>query len=427
MAIVQGALIAAGLALGITASAAGAGLVETGPDALSQTTSLGKIIASSPNTPVHILFVHGIRVSDRGASTTFRANLCARLKTICAGTEPFKIEQTHRLNVGPRPGLTYMGGAIWPNDAAWAMGPFVDRYEYARKGGGAPIIVDEVNWWPLVLPLRCLALLRPEADLAGPDVKDLRVCAAVDEAGGPLDDGIHYPFLAKADLDTLIHTKPPGGGAALANGFVKRALMDWGLSDAVIALGPMRKYLHEAIDQAFSYAADRDQRRGRTVNYVVVSESLGSFIVFDAYAGRNPAVREVLDDTAYVYFFANQLALLELGRLEDPTEQAPLPATAPGGTPASDTGPSLHRALTEWAGPGPRARLAGAGPAYKQIIAFSDPSDALTFRVPPIDGVTVVNVYDRNGIDILHLVADPVAAHTGHDSNPHVLDLMLGQ
>ena len=419
---VQGALMAAGLTLGIVTSAAGAGLVETGPDLLSQTTSLGAIIAASKDEPVHILFVHGIRAGDRGSSDTFRANLCARLKDICLGAEPVRVERAHRLDVGPRPDLTYMGQTIWPNDAAWAAGPFVDRYEYARKGGGAAIVVDEVNWWPLALPLRCLALLQPEAELAGPDVDDLRVCAAVNKAGQPLDDGIHYPFLAKARLDSLIATKPLGGGAALGNGFVKRALMDWGLSDAVIALGPMQKYLREAIDQAFGYAADRDMRAGRPARYVVVSESLGSFIVFDAYAQRKASVRAVLDDTAYVYFFANQLALLELGRLSRPGEATPLSPTALEATPAPAL--SLHGAMTEWGGRGRRELVVGR-PAYKQIIAFSDPSDALTFRVPPIDGVTVVNVYDRNGIDLLHLGADPVAAHTGHSSNPHVLDLML--
>ncbi len=70
--------------------------------------------------------------------------------------------------------------------------------------------------------------------------------------------------------------------------------------------------------------------------------------------------------------------------------------------------------------------ITSAPPAFKQIIAFSDPSDVLTFRVPPIEGITVVNVYDRNGLDVLHLAADPVAAHTGHSGNPRVMGLMLG-
>jgi hypothetical protein len=240
-----------------------------------------------------------------------------------------------------------------------------------------------------------------------------------------LNDDVHYPYLSKSALDALIQTKPPGGGAARANGFVKRALMDWGLSDAVIALGPIKRYLRATIDQAFSYAADRDKRHGRPVKFVVVSESLGSFIVFDAYAQRKKFVREVLDDAAYIYFFANQLALLELGRLSEASvQELPLHA-APGAPPAAPQTLSLHGALTEWVSQGQRALAAGVHPAYKQIIAFSDPSDALTFRVPPIEGVRVVNVYDRNGIDILHFGADPVAAHTGHSSNPHVLDLML--
>jgi len=414
------ALIAVGLALGIGASPAAAGVVETGPDRLADTTSLGAIIASSADAPVHILFVHGMRAGDRGASATFRAGLCARLKDICDVTRPPKAELNHRLSIGPRPDLTWMGQPIWPTDAAWSGGgPFVDRYEYPRKGGGAPIVVDEINWWPLALPLRCLALLEPEAELAGPDAAGLRVCAAVDGQGNPLDPTIHYPFLSKADLARLIATRPKGGGAAAANGFVKRALMDWGLSDAVIALGPMRDYLHDTIDQAFAYA-EGGSGGAEPAKYVVVAESLGAFIVFDAYAHGKTAVRSVLDDTSYVYFFANQVALLELGRLGRPAGPAGVPSAA---TPAE---PSLLGALADWGAH--RVLAAGAGlPATRQIIAFSDPSDALTFRVPPIPGVKVVNLYDRNGVDILHIAADPVAAHTGHAGNPQVLDVMVGR
>jgi len=402
------------------------GLIEAGPDTLYQTRSLGQIIASSETEPVHILFVHGLRTGDRGASAIFRANLTARLTDILVGTAPSKTELTHRLEVGPRPGLTYMGEAIWPNDAAWAMGPFVDRYEYARKQGGHAIIVDEVNWWPLALPLRCRALLEPEASLAGADVPNLRLCAAVDKHGEPLNDDIHYPFLAKSRLDALLGAKPPGGGAALANGVIKRELVDWGLSDAAIALGPMKRYLCAAMDQAFSYAADRDKRQKRPGTFVVVAESLGSFIVFDAYARGHGSVREVLDDTAYIYFFANQLALMELGRLNEPSLREPslrLPSWRALLGRAKPPAPemSLHGALAAWSGG--RGRSDGAN--AKQIIAFNDPSDALTFRVPRVEGLTVVNVYDRNEVDILHLAANPMTAHIGHSRNPRVLDLML--
>ena len=391
------------------------GLIETGPDALAQTASLGQIIAASSDEPVHILFVHGLRTGDRGASNTFRANLSARLADILAETAPSRTELTHRLDVGPRPGLTYMDEVIWADDAAWAMGPFVDRYEYERKSGGHAIIVDEVNWWPLALPLRCHALLAPEAYLAGADVPNLRLCAAVDSKGRPLNDGIHYPFLSKSDLDQRLAAKPLGGGAPLANGLIKRELVDWGLADAAIALGPMQKYLCKAMDAAFSHAAERDKRHKRPGTFVVVAESLGSFVVFDAYARGHGAVREVLDDTAYLYFFANQLALMELGRLSE--GQSPTPTA---GDPLS-----MHGALSAWAGGGRSTRGRGMGLDCKQIIAFSDPADALTFRVPRVKGLTVVNVYDRNEVYLLRLGANPTTAHIGHSANPYVLDLML--
>jgi hypothetical protein len=401
------------------------GLIEAGPDPLAQTTSLGQIIAASADAPVHILFVHGLRTGDRGASNIFRANLTARLTDILVATEPSKTELTHRLDIGARPDLTYMGRPIWPEEAAWAMGPFVDRYEYARKTGGHSIIVDEVNWWPLALPLRCRALLEPEAYLAGADMANLRLCAAVDSHGQPLDDDIHYPYLTKAKLDKLLDVKPVGGGAALANGVVKRALVDWGLSDAAIALGPMKRYLHAAMDQAFSYAADRDKRQSRPGTFVVVAESLGSFIVFDAYARGHGSVREVLNDTAYLYFFANQLALMELGRLSEASPRPPSWRALLGRAKSPAASMSLHGALTAWSGIGRRSAGQGGRATYKQIIAFSDPSDALTFRVPKIDGLTVVNIYDRNEVDFLHLAANPIKAHIGHSANPHVLDLML--
>jgi len=401
------------------------GLVEAGPGLLAETMSLGQVIAASPGHPVHILFVHGLRTGDRGASNTFRANLATRLTDILADAQPSKTELTRRLDVGPRPKLAYMGQSIWPDDAAWAMGPFVDRYEYARKDGGHAIIVDEVNWWPLVLPLRCRALLEPEAYLAGADSANLRLCAAVDKDGAPLNDGIHYPYLTKSELDDLLDVKPVGGGAAWANGLLKRGLVDWGLSDAAIALGPMKHHLCAAIDQAFSYAADRDKRQKRPGTFVVVAESLGSFIVFDAYARGHGSVREVLDDTGYLYFFANQLALMELGRLNEPSPRAPSWRTLLGRAKSPPPVMSMHGALSAWSGGGQSFAGPDGRATCKQIIAFSDPSDALTFRVPDIAGLTVVNVYDRNEVGLLNLAANPSTAHSGHSANRHVLDLML--
>lgn len=377
-----------------------AGMVETGPNWLADTQSLGDIIAASQDRAVHILFVHGFRTGDRGSSAAFRASLRRYVKGLIPGRE----ELGRTLDVGPRPRFTYMGWPVWRDDDLWKKGaPFVDRYRLERKGGSPPVVVDEVNWWPLAMPLRCLALLAPEAGLAGPDRKRLLLCAGLDADGRPLDDGVHPPWIDRERLEQLLRSRPPLGGAAKANGFVKQELVDWGFSDAVIALGPMKRLLHETIEKACGFAADFGAEQGAPSRYVVVAESLGSFIVFDAYAHAKRRVSAVLDETAYVYFFANQLALLELARLSE--------AAAP-----STEGLSLHQSLTRWA---------NARRELKQIIAFSDPSDALTFRVPAIPGALVVNVCDRVGEGLFRLIADPIAAHIGHSRSKAVLRLML--
>lgn len=57
----------------------------------------------------------------------------------------------------------------------------------------------------------------------------------------------------------------------------------------------------------------------------------------------------------------------------------------------------------------------------RQIIAFNDPSDALTFEVPEVPNAKVVNLYDRNSITWLWSFENPIAAHTGHSKNAAVL------
>jgi hypothetical protein len=70
-------------------------------------------------------------------------------------------------------------------------------------------------------------------------------------------------------------------------------------------------------------------------------------------------------------------------------------------------------------------------PRPRQVIAFSDPSDMLTFDVPKLlnpdgsEAAIVVNVYDRNEINWFGLLVNPVKAHTGHSGNQRVLRLMF--
>jgi len=398
--------------LGLSGPGLASPIAEAGPDALADTRSLGDLIRSA-SKPVHILYVHGMLAEGAGDSVVFQTSLCKHLPGLCPGGKP-PAPTAHRLDLGASPAnLTYLGQPIWTAES-WAAGaPFVERYRYPAHAGFPEVIVDEVNWWPLVFPLKCRVLLLPEAELAGPDRHRLNLCAALDDKGRPLPPPYHA-WISQAEIAAALAKPSPIGGAAWLNGLVKASLMDWGLSDAVIAVGPVQTYLRSTIDEAFAYAELDDAGQATDHDYVLIAASLGGFITLDAW-WNDAGARRVLDKTALIYLFANQFALLELARLGQPAQALALA----GGTSAE--GASPMEALRQWgAAPG-----AAATPAVRQVIAFSDPSDALTFRVPAFPGAKVVNVYDRNGFDFLRLVADPIAAHTGHAANNAVLDVMI--
>jgi hypothetical protein len=78
-----------------------------------------------------------------------------------------------------------------------------------------------------------------------------------------------------------------------------------------------------------------------------------------------------------------------------------------------------------WASASTPAGFRPSPSSMKQIIAFSDPSDALTFPVPQFDNAKVSNVYVRNATSVLGLFADPVKAHSGQMKNSTLWNAMI--
>ena len=374
-----------------------------GPDAIGQTRSLKAIIdrTASAGRTLNIVFVHGIRARGPGEAGPLIEGIAERLGV------PVPSSDKILLDVGPWPeGASMMGGTsaggrtpIWRSEEEWQRSrPFVERTEISW-GDGA-IRIHEVNYWPLLFPLKARFLLIPEHDLSGNDVQDL------DLVKDWLDPG---------ELERLKAERPASGGGAKANAFLKQQIMNWGLSDAVIALGPMRHYLHETVDQALTKAlADSDDED----EYVVASLSLGSFVVMDAYAAGRQSVQSALDRTGDLYFFANQFALLELARIKGLPHRPGAPDTS---LIAETDAQSPMEALQRWAN---GRRLTALADQPKQIISFSDPSDLLTYLVPKLADVVVVNVFDRNATDFLDVLENPITAHTGHLRNSAVWDLL---
>jgi hypothetical protein len=412
--IKMGGLAAIGVAAvaGIAAQAL-AKTVDAGPDPLSETTSLANLIEQ--HGTVHIVYVHGIREEGPGFAKPLADMLVSKL-----GFTSEKNPRDTMIALPPRPQASILGDPVWSDDDWKASEPFVRHYRLHR--GNHEVKIDEINYWPLLFLLKCRYLMVPEHDLAGDDKNHLALC---DRSDPP-----YHAILRDKDREQL-RTTPRGGHAARINKALKLQIMNWGLSDAVVALGPMRVYLNYAMDRAFADARDG---AGPDDKFVVMSESLGSFVVLDAM-DVSPVVKEVMNRTDYLYFLANQVALLELARIQGLPTKLAMPSAADGaGDPArlAEPPPAQPEATEVTVRPGPIAALQGWASSSRdrlyrprQIIAFSDPSDILTYRMPAISGVKVVNVYDRNAPRWLGLFEDPRKAHLGHLRNKEVWKVLL--
>ena len=84
-----------------------AGVKPDDPAALARATSLGKLIRTIRDRPVHIVYVHGMRADGPGASHAFRNGLCHYVPELCtsgpARREPQ--ERRHYTDVSEVPPL----------------------------------------------------------------------------------------------------------------------------------------------------------------------------------------------------------------------------------------------------------------------------------------------------------------------------------
>jgi hypothetical protein len=382
--------------------------VEAGPDRLEETTSLADLVEA--HSTVHIVYVHGIREEGPGFAKPLVDMLVAKL-----GFKDVDAPHDTEVTLPSKPEATILGEPVWSDDDWKQSAPFVRHYRLRR--GDREVRIDEVNYWPLLFLLKCRYLMVPEHDLAGDDKAHFALC---DRSVPP-----YHSVLRDKDRQFL-RRKPHGGHAAFINKALKLQIMNWGLSDAVIALGPMRVYLNYAMDRVFDSVR---KGAGADDEFVVMSESLGSFVVLDAM-DVSPAVKDVVDRTDNLYFLANQVALLELARIEGVPTKLKMPSEETGA--GADLVANSAEKSAETPRPGPIAALQGWASARhglldrpRQIIAFSDPSDILTYPVPPIAGVKVVNVYDRNTPRWLGLFAEPGKAHLGHLRNREVWKVLL--
>ena len=407
-----------------------------------QTTSLGDSLHRTDGKQLHIFYLHGIGSEGPGDHDSLapRQGICGFVKDCMVyagepdGTE-YADEGEFALNAAP-PALKYLGHEVWRKDRGaesseeWnAAAPFVVHWKLARYRNAPTIYVDEINWWPLVFSLKCRQIVESDAALVGPAADRIKLCSTLKPDTNEKDRFISYDWIPTEDAPRLLALAHRG---ALVNRRLKNGILDWGFSDAILALGPLRTYLLDGIRQLIlkSVAISTEGIRGGfplprdDQEYVIVSHSLGSYLIFAALdigpatlktatvQNSGNAFEEVLKRTSLVYFFANQLRLLELASLDG----------------ASDKNLVTH--LEDWG----RLRCEyldqSSGSTHPcarpKIIALNDPSDLLTWTVPEqIASVDVQNVMVKNTRHWFWLIASPTNAHNDYAKNKNAVGQML--
>jgi hypothetical protein len=394
----------------LLAIAVGSGLAQTqSPPATP--TSLAEYLHR--DHPPHIFYVHGIGSDGPGDydSWLLRHSICRVLRdcTTRAGTtigkwdyaddSEFKVD-------APRPTFTYFGEPVWKTREEWrAAAPYVVHFKLERKekDGRTPptIYVDELNWFPLTLSLKCRQIVQADAHLVGPPSKDImRACSSLIKSDVP-NRFVSYDWIPMDQAPGL--RALPSHGAHLNRG-LKNGLMDWGFSDAVLSQGPLRTYILDGIRQLISKSAPAG---GGSANeeYAIVTHSLGSYLIFAALDSQDGAGNDdfnrVLTHTGLIYFFANQLRLLELANLDN------------------SVGTKLAEHLERWGDLRCKYLRTQAGAPSQctqpRIVALNDASDLLTWTVPDnFRNVTVKNYTVKNATRWLWLIESPTGAHDNY-------------
>jgi hypothetical protein len=456
-------------------------VVEDTSGSLKTLTSIADALDSADKHPVHVLYVHGIDQVGSGDSEMLRDSICTEVK-LCAvsdwksaGTE-FADKGEFSTTVEP-PALEYLGSRVWATPEEWhAAAPFVVHWVVHLRGHSAVLVVDEINWWPLMLSLKCRRVMAAEAHLSGPEPHLLQVCSeqSVQDPGGV---GRFYPWIPADEAAKLEKIRPRG---ALVNRELKSQLVDWGLSDVLMVVGPLGGILRDGVRQLMAKSAAFDPNAaaanpssGAAIGnydwktqlthdntldqeFIGVTHSLGAYLFFNTLnpefaivdgqslsaadqarkTAEENAVHYIFERTSLMYFFANQLEMLEMTNLENAPETSTTALKSRGLAPAP-TAPTAPAAdfitlVNRWKNYQTRFQSVlhpsdESSREKVQVVAWSDPSDVMTYRVPKIGDVEVVNLFVRNGPHYLGLLESPRKAHDDYAKNIDVLRVMFGE
>jgi hypothetical protein len=222
------------------------------------------------------------------------------------------------------------------------------------------------------------------------------------------------------------------------NGYIKRHIVSDGLGDAVLYVGTYQIVMRNGLVMALCAFLDGRFEQGQCTAAPTrtpigfISHSLGSMMLFDAIEqlrdqGAAAAMEAALAQTRLFFMFANQLPLLELSTVRPASAAAPMPAAAAVGGRLDRFLRDAARSRAPSGAVAPSATPAAKAASTLHVVAFTDPSDLLSYRLQDTDvhpGVVLSNVTYPVATRWLGLFADPVQAHGGYESDPVVIDLV---
>jgi hypothetical protein len=212
--------------------------------------------------------------------------------------------------------------------------------------------------------------------------------------------------------------------------YLKTYLMNERLADPVLYVGTYRQHMQypllRGIESVLKDFAPRDE-------LAIFTYSLGSYMTYDTLLAMSEgrpilgdanysasSVRALIGHTNYIYMLANQLPLLELSEVRGPAHSEKMP----------DAVNQLSQVRAEHFR---QSRLERQiSPIHLHLVAFTDPNDLLSY---PLGNTNVMEsgsdqiAYSDVMISVAHsalldLAVNPITAHTGHDKDRRVLDLI---
>ena len=213
--------------------------------------------------------------------------------------------------------------------------------------------------------------------------------------------------------------------------------MDWGMSDALLAVGPMQRLLIESLRQLLvkCVAASEPKPLAEIVSgdseaeYVCPTQFGKFFGVFRSEFGRAQHRQQLIpkqrgaaalcvrsgcvETRVYIVMrtgvlFCQPDFAARAGDVERPISTCRGPCEL------------VPIDLSHWGALEQRSRR-----NVPQVVAWSDADDLLSWHVPNIEGVNVVNLYSKNAFHWFGLFEDPIAAHDKYASNKTVLKALM--